>query len=56
MSIDQDIVDSTETLKADVTITHAIVHGDETSVVQTEGGPVPSHKKVATDGYQYFVE
>ena len=56
MSIDQDIVDSTETLKADVTITHAIVHGDETSVVQTEGGPVPSHKKVATDGYQYFVD
>ena len=55
MSVDQDIVDSTETLKADVKITHDIVHGSNTTSVTTEGGPVPSHAKVAKDSHDEII-
>ena len=52
---EQRIEGAVQMLERDTQLTHDIVHGNETRVVQTEGGPVPSHKKVATDGYQYFV-
>ena len=50
MSVDQDIKNSSEQLKADVSLTHQIVHGNDTTEVMTEGGPVPSWAKVAKDG------
>ncbi len=49
MSIDQRIVKATEQLEDDVQLTHTIVNGDENTEVQTEGGPVPTHAKVAKD-------
>ncbi len=49
MSIDQDIVNSARTLEADVRLTHDIVHGSDTTEVMTNGGPVPSHAKLARD-------
>ena len=54
--IEQRTESAVQMLERDTLLTHDITHGDENSVVQTEGGPVPSHKKVATDGYQYFVD
>ena len=49
MSIDQDIANSAKQLKADVKINHAITHGDDTTEVATEGGPVPSIRKRLKD-------
>ena len=47
--IDDEIIEATDELKVDVELTHEIVHGDENTVVETEGGGVPSHAKVAKD-------
>ena len=49
MSIDQRIVDATEQLEKDVKLTYDIVNGDDNTEVMTEGGPVPTHAKVAKD-------
>lgn len=55
MSVDQRIVVATEQLEADVSLTHDIVHGGESTEVQTEGGPVPSHAKVAVDSNKEII-
>ncbi len=55
MSIDKRIEDATVQLEADVHLTHEIVHGDEDTEVQTEGGPVPTHAKVARDSNEEII-
>jgi hypothetical protein len=43
------LYNSVEQFEADVTLAHQIIHGDETTTVETEGGPVDSFAKVLAD-------
>ena len=49
MSVDQRIEAATDQLEVDVGLNHQITHGDNTTIVQTEGGPVSSISKQLTD-------
>lgn len=49
MSIDQDIANSSKILEQDVQINHEITHGNDTTEVPTEGGPVPTIAKRLKD-------
>lgn len=49
MSVDKQIKASANQLKADVEILKNVVHGDETTEIQTDGGRVPSLRKRLKD-------
>ena len=55
-NIDQRIVVATVQLESDVQKTHEIVHGDENTEVETDGGLVPSHAKVAKDSHDEIID
>lgn len=43
------LYNSVEQFETDVTLAHQIIHGDESTTVETEGGPVDSFAKVLAD-------
>ena len=55
-NIDQRIIVATEQLESDVQKTYEIVNGDENTEVETDGGPVPSHAKVAKDSHDEIID